>query len=65
MLIDDRLTFILFIRYFLRVIVWNTTEVVLDETSVTGENMSDVYVKGYVKDLCCLLRQDTTGKTIV
>lgn len=35
-------------RNFLRVVVWNTTEVTLDETSITGDNMSDIYVKGYV-----------------
>uniref|UniRef100_A0A673HM87 Myoferlin-like n=1 Tax=Sinocyclocheilus rhinocerous TaxID=307959 RepID=A0A673HM87_9TELE len=35
-------------KYFLRVIVWNTTEVILDETSITGENMSDIYVKGWM-----------------
>ncbi|XP_056626816.1 myoferlin isoform X1 [Triplophysa dalaica] len=35
-------------KYFLRVIVWNTTDVVLDETSITGERMSDVYVKGWM-----------------
>ncbi|XP_055032052.2 myoferlin isoform X1 [Misgurnus anguillicaudatus] len=35
-------------KYFLRVIVWNTTDVVLDETSVTGEQMSDIYVKGWM-----------------
>ncbi|ROL41004.1 Myoferlin [Anabarilius grahami] len=35
-------------KNFLRVIVWNTTDVVLDETSITGENMSDVYVKGWM-----------------
>ncbi|XP_039509145.1 myoferlin isoform X4 [Pimephales promelas] len=35
-------------KYFLRVIVWNTSDVVLDETSITGENMSDVYVKGWM-----------------
>ena len=34
-------------NYVLRVVVWNLTEVILDETSVaTGENMSDIYVKG-------------------
>lgn len=32
----------------MRAIVWNTTDVTLDETSVTGEKMSDIYVKGYV-----------------
>ncbi|XP_041865734.1 myoferlin isoform X2 [Melanotaenia boesemani] len=35
-------------KYFLRVIIWNTTEVILDETSITGENMSDIYVKGWM-----------------
>ncbi len=34
-------------KYVLRVIVWNTSDVVLDETSIpTGEDMSDIYVKG-------------------
>ncbi len=32
-------------EYELRVIVWNTYDVILDETSVTGERMSDIYVK--------------------
>uniref|UniRef100_A0A672NK66 Myoferlin n=1 Tax=Sinocyclocheilus grahami TaxID=75366 RepID=A0A672NK66_SINGR len=35
-------------KYLLRIIVWNTTEVILDETSITGENMSDIYVKGWM-----------------
>lgn len=35
-------------RYSLRAVVWNTTEVILDETSITGENMSDIYVKGWM-----------------
>ncbi|TRY56790.1 hypothetical protein DNTS_035606 [Danionella cerebrum] len=35
-------------KYYLRAIVWNTTEVILDETSITGENMSDIYVKGWM-----------------
>ena len=34
--------------YVLRVIVWNTSDVILDETSITGEQMSDIYVKWYV-----------------
>lgn len=34
-------------KYELRIVVWNTIDVVLDETSfVTGEQMSDIYVKG-------------------
>uniref|UniRef100_A0A8B9KLI0 Myoferlin n=1 Tax=Astyanax mexicanus TaxID=7994 RepID=A0A8B9KLI0_ASTMX len=35
-------------KYVLRVIVWNTTNVILDETSITGERMSDIYVKGWM-----------------
>ncbi|XP_041117050.1 myoferlin-like [Polyodon spathula] len=35
-------------KFFLRVIIWNTTEVILDETSITGEEMSDIYVKGWM-----------------
>ena len=33
----------------LRIVVWNTKDVILDEVSiVTGEAMSDIYVKGSV-----------------
>ncbi|XP_053721165.1 myoferlin-like isoform X2 [Synchiropus splendidus] len=35
-------------KHFLRVVIWNTTDVTLDETSITGENMSDIYVKGWM-----------------
>ncbi|KAA8581747.1 hypothetical protein FQN60_003328 [Etheostoma spectabile] len=35
-------------KYFLRAVIWNTTDVTLDETSITGERMSDVYVKGWM-----------------
>ncbi|KAM8729757.1 myoferlin-like [Acanthopagrus schlegelii] len=35
-------------RYFLRAVIWNTTDVTLDETSITGERMSDIYVKGWM-----------------
>lgn len=36
-------------KYELRVVVWDTEDVYLDETSVvTGERMSDIYVKGLV-----------------
>nr|CDS32028.1 myoferlin [Hymenolepis microstoma] len=35
-------------EYELRVIVWNTYDVKLDETSITGERMSDIYVKGWL-----------------
>lgn len=39
---------ILLYRFFLRCIIWNTSDVILDDVSVTGERMSDIYVKGYV-----------------
>ncbi|XP_066534334.1 myoferlin isoform X2 [Hoplias malabaricus] len=35
-------------KYFLRVVIWNTSDVILDETSITGERMSDIYVKGWM-----------------
>ncbi|XP_072559922.1 myoferlin isoform X3 [Paramormyrops kingsleyae] len=35
-------------KFFLRAIVWNTTDVILDDTSITGEHMSDIYVKGWM-----------------
>lgn len=35
-----------YFRQELRVIIWNTTDVVLEEESITGEKMSDIYVKG-------------------
>uniref|UniRef100_A0A8D0GFF7 Myoferlin n=1 Tax=Sphenodon punctatus TaxID=8508 RepID=A0A8D0GFF7_SPHPU len=35
-------------KYILRVVVWNTKDVILDEKSITGEEMSDIYVKGWM-----------------
>ncbi|XP_051837627.1 myoferlin isoform X2 [Antechinus flavipes] len=35
-------------KYVLRVIIWNTKDVILDEKSITGEEMSDIYVKGWI-----------------
>ncbi|XP_077991096.1 otoferlin-like isoform X2 [Glandiceps talaboti] len=36
-------------RYELRVIIWNTEDVVLEDSSaLTGEAMSDIYVKGWL-----------------
>lgn len=32
--------------YELRVIVWNTSDVILDEKNIFGKYMSDIYVKG-------------------
>ncbi|XP_066536467.1 dysferlin isoform X2 [Hoplias malabaricus] len=35
-------------KFFLRCIVWNTSDVILDDVSLTGEKMSDIYVKGWM-----------------
>ncbi|XP_037592064.1 dysferlin isoform X26 [Cebus imitator] len=35
-------------RFFLRCIIWNTRDVILDDLSITGEKMSDIYVKGWM-----------------
>lgn len=35
-------------KYVLRVIIWNTSDVILQEKSITGEEMSDIYVKGWM-----------------
>uniref|UniRef100_UPI00398F8D26 dysferlin n=1 Tax=Pristiophorus japonicus TaxID=55135 RepID=UPI00398F8D26 len=35
-------------RFYLRCIVWNTNDVILDDLSLTGEKMSDIYVKGWL-----------------
>ncbi|XP_061921545.1 dysferlin isoform X4 [Entelurus aequoreus] len=34
--------------FLLRCIIWNTSDVILDDVSVTGEKMSDIYVKGWL-----------------
>ncbi|KAJ8026374.1 Dysferlin [Holothuria leucospilota] len=38
-------------KFELRCIIWNTKDVILDETSITGERMSDIYVKGWLAGL--------------
>lgn len=35
-------------RYELRVIIWNTKDVILDEQNIFGKRMSDIYLKGYI-----------------
>uniref|UniRef100_A0A3Q3N520 Dysferlin, limb girdle muscular dystrophy 2B (autosomal recessive) n=1 Tax=Labrus bergylta TaxID=56723 RepID=A0A3Q3N520_9LABR len=35
-------------KFFLRCIIWNTSDVILDDVSITGEKMSDIYVKGWL-----------------
>nr|XP_032808020.1 myoferlin-like isoform X1 [Petromyzon marinus] len=47
-------------KYQLRCIIWNTKDVILDETSITGEKMSDIYVKGWIDG-----RDDAKQKTDV
>ena len=37
-------------NYVLRIVIWNTADVILDERNpVSGDSMSDIYVKGFVK----------------
>eukprot|EP00043_Microstomoeca_roanoka_P019046 m.208684 g.208684 ORF g.208684 m.208684 type:complete len:2004 (-) comp16932_c1_seq2:1013-7024(-) len=38
-------------EFELRVVVYNTYDVELDERSITGERMSDIYVSGFLKGL--------------
>uniref|UniRef100_A0A6I8P9V6 Dysferlin n=1 Tax=Ornithorhynchus anatinus TaxID=9258 RepID=A0A6I8P9V6_ORNAN len=35
-------------RFFLRCVVWNAKDVILDDLSITGEKMSDIYVRGWM-----------------
>ncbi|KAL5022080.1 hypothetical protein ScPMuIL_001235 [Solemya velum] len=37
--------------YLLRAIIWNTVDVILDEESITGEKMSDIYVTGWISGI--------------
>ncbi|CAF3604526.1 unnamed protein product, partial [Rotaria sordida] len=46
--------------YILRCIIWNTSDVILQETSITGEQMSDIYVKGWMTGI-----EDDVQKTDV
>uniref|UniRef100_A0A8C3XKS5 C2 domain-containing protein n=1 Tax=Chelydra serpentina TaxID=8475 RepID=A0A8C3XKS5_CHESE len=38
-------------QYELRCIIWNTRDVDLQDTSITGQRMSDIYVKGWLDGL--------------
>lgn len=38
-------------KYVLRCVVWNTSDVLLDDTSLYGDKMSDIYVKGWMQGL--------------
>ncbi|XP_075711726.1 dysferlin isoform X3 [Rhinoderma darwinii] len=35
-------------RFYLRCIIWNARDVILDDVSVTGEKMSDIYVRSWL-----------------
>ncbi|XP_013927508.1 PREDICTED: dysferlin-like, partial [Thamnophis sirtalis] len=35
-------------RFYLRCIIWNAQDVILDDLSITGQKMSDIYVKGWL-----------------
>uniref|UniRef100_A0A8C4NPM9 Dysferlin, limb girdle muscular dystrophy 2B (autosomal recessive) n=1 Tax=Dicentrarchus labrax TaxID=13489 RepID=A0A8C4NPM9_DICLA len=35
-------------KFFLRCIIWNTSDVLLDDVSISGEKMSDIYIKGWL-----------------
>ena len=48
-------------KFVLRIVVFNTKDVLLDEISVvTGDAMSDIYVKGWVR----ASKSDTHGLTL-
>ncbi|XP_064630282.1 myoferlin-like isoform X1 [Lineus longissimus] len=38
-------------KYVLRMVIWNTVDVILEEESITGEKMSDIYVKGWMSGI--------------
>lgn len=38
-------------KYFVRVVIWNCTDIPFMDTSFTGEQMSDIYVKGWITGL--------------
>ncbi|XP_061566584.1 dysferlin isoform X7 [Cololabis saira] len=35
-------------KFFLRCVIWNTSDVILDDVSISGERMSDIYVRGWL-----------------
>ncbi|XP_013789490.1 myoferlin-like [Limulus polyphemus] len=38
-------------KFFLRIVIWNTYDVLLTETNIMGEQMSDIYVKSWISGL--------------
>lgn len=51
-------------RYHLRIIVWNTAEVPPADLSITGEEMSDIYVKGESHYFVILKRGEAVCKIL-
>jgi len=38
-------------EYELRIVIWNTYDVVLDEKNIAGEEMSDIYVRAFMRGM--------------
>lgn len=38
-------------QYVLRTVIYNTVDVIMDETSITGEQMSDIYVSSWIQGM--------------
>lgn len=38
-------------KYELRVIIYNTSDVIMAEKNIFGTKMTDIFVKGYVKSI--------------
>ncbi|XP_048584806.1 myoferlin isoform X2 [Nematostella vectensis] len=50
--------------FVLRVIIWDTTDVELQETSITGEKMSDIYLKGWLEEIDEKLKTDVHYRSL-
>ncbi|XP_046851260.1 myoferlin-like isoform X2 [Xenia sp. Carnegie-2017] len=51
-------------KYELRVIVWNTSDVYLEESNLVGEQMSDVYIKCWISGIEDKLKTDTHYRSL-
>lgn len=51
-------------KFVLRVIIWNTTDVILEEESITGEKMSDIYVQGWMGGLDAKQKTDVHYRSL-
>ncbi|XP_023242600.1 myoferlin-like isoform X2 [Centruroides sculpturatus] len=45
-------------KFELRIVVWNTSDVLLTETNIMGEQMSDIYVKGWISGIDNIQKTD-------